>query len=138
MEVKKPNAPEILILGTGIAGLTAALKFAEFAQVTLVCKSDQAEGATRYAQGGIASVWSNEDTFEEHKQDTLIAGAGLCHEEIVDLCVREGPDRVRELIDFGVEFTRSHAVNSADPTEIFDLHREGGHGKRRILHADDL
>ncbi|MGZ3697810.1 MAG: FAD-dependent oxidoreductase, partial [Bdellovibrionota bacterium] len=81
---------KVLILGTGIAGLSAALKFAKQAKVTLVCKADRVEGATRYAQGGIASVWSKQDSFEEHKQDTLVAGAGLCHEEIVDLCVREG------------------------------------------------
>jgi L-aspartate oxidase len=132
------SAPQhVLILGTGIAGLSAALKFAEKARVTLVCKADRAEGSTRYAQGGIASVWSKTDTFEEHVNDTLIAGAGLCHKDIVELTVREGPARVQELIDLGVAFTRSHAP-TADPTETFDLHREGGHGQRRILHAADL
>jgi len=135
---------QILILGTGIAGLSAALKFArpEFpaavsdVQVTLVCKADPMEGSTRYAQGGIASVWSKQDSFEEHQQDTLRAGAGLCHESVVELCVKEGPSRVQELIDLGVCFTKSETT--VDPTEVFDLHREGGHGKRRILHADDL
>src|SRR5579859_990653 len=108
----------VLILGTGIAGLSSALKFADQAsQVTLVCKADAAEGATRYAQGGIASVWSKQDSFEEHKRDTLAAGAGLNHEAIVNLCVHEGPERVRELIALGVEFTRG-----TDPTEVFDLH----------------
>jgi L-aspartate oxidase len=139
--------PEILILGTGIAGLSAALKFAQTCRVTLVSKVEPEEGSTRYAQGGIASVWSKEDSFDEHKKDTHTAGAGLCHEAVVDLCVREGPARVQELIDWGVEFTRSHegrthstAVdpNAIDPTEAFDLHREGGHSQRRILHADDL
>ena len=128
----------VLILGTGVAGLSTALKFAKTQKVTLVCKAERAEGATRYAQGGIASVWSKQDSFEEHKQDTLVAGAGLCHPDIVDLCVREGPARVRELIDLGVEFTKSHSASQKDPTEVFDLHREGGHGKRRILHSDDL
>src|SRR4051812_26475257 len=134
------NSPRVLILGTGIAGLSAALKFAEKGQVTVVCKSDRAEGATRYAQGGIASVWSKQDSFEEHKQDTLVAGAGLCHSDIVNICVHEGPERVRELIDLGVEFTKTNRLGSlpTDPTEVFDLHREGGHGRRRILHADDL
>lgn len=135
---------QILILGTGIAGLSTALKFASSnsspytskAQVTLVCKADPMEGSTRYAQGGIASVWSKHDSFEEHQQDTLRAGAGLCHESIVELCVREGPSRVQELIELGVRFTKSETT--VDPTEVFDLHREGGHGKRRILHADDL
>ena len=127
---QKLRTPQILILGTGIAGLSAALKFAEHANVTLVCKADPAEGATRYAQGGIASVWSDQDSFEAHKQDTLVAGAGLCDEAIVDLCVREGPERVRELIALGVEFTKNN--------QEFDLHLEGGHGLARILHSDDL
>ena len=141
-ETPETQLPQVLILGTGIAGLMSALKFARKARVTLVCKADRTEGATRYAQGGIASVWSKFDSFEEHKRDTLVAGADLCREEIVDLCVREGPERVKELIDLGVEFTKATRVTNAppptDPTEVFDLHREGGHGQRRILHADDL
>lgn len=137
-EVRSQARAQVLILGTGIAGLSAALKFARKGiSVTVVSKDEPAEGATRYAQGGIASVWSKQDSFEEHKRDTLVAGAGLCHDSVVDLCVREGPARVQELIDLGVEFTRSHQA-AADPTEEFDLHREGGHGRRRILHADDL
>ncbi|OFZ22025.1 MAG: L-aspartate oxidase [Bdellovibrionales bacterium GWB1_55_8] len=136
-----------LVLGTGIAGLSTALKFADRGfDVLLVCKGDPAEGSTRYAQGGIASVWSKDDTVEEHIQDTLTAGAGLCNENIVDLCVREGPARVRELIELGVQFTRITPAESAeaspetgtDGAETFSLHREGGHGQRRILHADDL
>lgn len=127
-----------LILGTGIAGLSTALKLAKEFPVTLVCKAEPAEGSTRYAQGGIASVWSKKDSFEEHKNDTRVAGAGLCHADIVDICVQEGPSRVQELIDLGVEFTKTAAGLVGDPAEIFDLHREGGHGQRRILHADDL
>jgi len=126
----------ILILGSGIAGLSAALKYTSQStdiNVTLVSKSTLDEGSTRYAQGGIASVWSKQDSFDEHKYDTVIAGAGLCDEKIVDICVREGPDRVRELIEWGVEFTKA----DHSPHE-YDLHREGGHGKRRILHDDDL
>ena len=134
-----PLNSKVLILGTGIAGLSTALKFAEQSRVTLVCKSNPEEGSTRYAQGGIASVWSKEDSFEEHKKDTHAAGAGLCHPSIVDLCVHEGPARVKELIDLGVEFTKTPPGDSStDPAEVFDLHREGGHGQRRILHADDL
>lgn len=95
-------------------------------------KAQRLEGATRYAQGGIASVWSEQDSFEAHIKDTLNAGAGLCHEEVVGACVREGPLRVRELIDLGVPFTK------VGTTSDYDLHREGGHGQRRILHADDL
>lgn len=137
----QPNG-HVLVLGTGLAGLSAALKFAQHCRVTLVCKSDPAEGSTRYAQGGIASVWSKQDSFEEHYQDTLNAGAGLCHSDIVKICVHEGPDRVRELIELGVEFTKhiptAQDQATTDPAEAFDLHQEGGHGKRRILHADDL
>jgi L-aspartate oxidase len=131
---------QVLVLGSGIAGLSTALKYArKGAKVTVVCKADLAEGATRYAQGGIAAVWAKQDSFEEHKNDTLVAGAGLCREAIVDLCVHEGPDRVQELIDLGVAFTKAHSPShSPDPAEVFDLHREGGHGQRRILHADDL
>jgi L-aspartate oxidase len=143
------RTPHVLILGTGIAGLSAALKFARSTEnpirVTVVAKADAAEGATRWAQGGIAAVWSKDDSIEEHKQDTFVAGGGLCSEKIVDLCVREGPDRVRELIELGVEFTRVASPNGetldptkVDPAEAFDLHREGGHGQRRILHAADL
>jgi L-aspartate oxidase len=134
--------PQVLVLGTGIAGLSTALKFAPHADVTLVCKAEAEEGATRWAQGGIAAVWDKEDTFEEHIQDTLVAGAGLCNRKIAEICVREGPERVRELIELGVEFTKVHLepgqAPPSDPAEVFDLHREGGHGKRRILHADDL
>ncbi len=129
--------PRILVLGTGIAGLSTALKFANSKErefdVTLVSKGKAIEGATRWAQGGIAAVWSKDDSIQEHVKDTLVAGADLCHEDIVRICVEEGPERVRELISLGVEFTRASAT-SPD----FDLHREGGHGQRRILHADDL
>lgn len=126
----------VLILGTGIAGLSTALKLAgqkTDISVTLIAKANADEGSTRYAQGGIASVWSKQDSFEEHKHDTHIAGAGLCNERTVEICVKEGPARVQELIDWGVEFTKA----DHSPHE-YDLHREGGHGKRRILHADDL
>lgn len=120
----------ILVLGTGIAGLSAALKFSRCAHVTLVTKVNCEEGATRYAQGGIASVWSKEDSFEKHIQDTLQAGGNLCNPHIVTLCVQEGPERVQELIELGVEFTKKN--------NEFDLHQEGGHQERRILHSDDL
>lgn len=135
----------LLVLGTGIGGLSTALKLAQRARrentpvtITIVCKETADEGATRYAQGGIASVWSKNDSFAEHVSDTLTAGSGLCRRPIVDLCVREGPSRVQELIDLGVEFTRAHGASGSDPAEAFDLHREGGHGKHRILHANDL
>jgi L-aspartate oxidase len=138
----KHRTPKVLILGSGLAGLSTALQFVEHfsgdIQVTILSKVDAAEGSTRYAQGGIASVWSKDDSFESHVKDTLIAGAGLCRESAVEICVKEGPDRVRELIRWGVEFTKNHSKNNLDPTEEFDLHREGGHEQRRILHAADL
>ena len=127
--------PKILIIGSGIAGLCTAIKAAKLApgaEISIVNKSTPDEGATRYAQGGIAAVWSSRDSFDDHKTDTLRAGAGLCNNHAVETCVREGPLRVQELIDLGVKFTRSEGRNT------YDLHREGGHSRRRILHADDL
>jgi L-aspartate oxidase len=127
------DRPKVLIIGSGIAGLTAAIHFSEFADVKLLAKAALDEGNTRYAQGGIAAVWSKSDSLAEHKHDTLVAGAGLCRESAVDICVSEGPDRIRELIDYGVEFTR----DTISPSD-YDLHREGGHLKRRILHHHDF
>jgi len=133
--------PQVLILGTGIAGLSAALKFAgrdSVTEVTLISKEQAQEGATRYAQGGIASVWSKQDSFAEHVQDTLKAGAGLCNRQTVDLCVHEGPKRVQELIEWGVHFTQTDLGRDEHHGAEYDLHREGGHSQRRILHAADL
>ena len=127
------DPPKVLILGSGIAGLSAAIHFSGFSDVILLSKLSLDEGNTRYAQGGIAGVWSREDSFEEHKNDTLTAGAGLCRESVVDLCIQEGPERIRELISWGVEFTR----DPQSPND-YDLHREGGHHQRRILHAHDF
>ena len=130
----RSSKPKVLILGSGIAGLSAAIHFSEFSDVILLAKSSLSEGNTRYAQGGIATVWSEDDTAEEHKTDTVTAGVGLCHEPTVDLCVNEGPARIRELIEWGVEFTR----DPGKPPQPYSLHREGGHLKRRILHAQDF
>jgi L-aspartate oxidase len=121
---------DVLVIGSGIAGLTFALKVADAARVTLVTKKRRADSNTNYAQGGIAAVMSPTDTFELHVQDTLKAGAGLCHEEAVRELVREGPDRVRELMEWGAAFTTRHGTLS--------LGREGGHSRRRIVHARDL
>jgi len=133
-KMASPKA-KVLIIGTGIAGLSAAIHFSEFSDVILLAKSSLDEGSTRYAQGGIAAVWSKEDSIAEHKTDTLVAGAGLCHEDIVDICVTEGPARIRELIEWGVEFTKGESKGA--PAD-YDLHREGGHHKRRILHTHDF
>src|SRR5258708_24596334 len=127
---------DYLVLGSGIAGLTFALKVAPRGRVAIVTKKDRAESKTNYAQGGIASVTSKEDSFELHVQDTLAAGAGLCKEDVVRTIVEEGPARIQELIELGMKFSERDAP-SEDGGKELDLGREGGHSKRRILHAKD-
>lgn len=123
-----------MILGSGIAGLSFALKAARQGRVAIVTKKSKAESNTNYAQGGIAAVTSREDSFEIHVRDTLEAGAGLCHEKVVRTIVEEGPPRIAELIDLGMKFSeREH-----NGLRELDLGREGGHSKRRILHAKDV
>jgi L-aspartate oxidase len=128
---------DYLILGSGIAGLSFALKVAPRGRVAIVTKKDRAESNTNYAQGGIASVTSKEDTFELHVRDTLAAGAGLCKESVVRTIVEEGPARIQELIELGMKFSERDAP-SEDGGKELDLGREGGHSKRRILHAKDM
>jgi L-aspartate oxidase len=128
---------DYLILGSGIAGLTFALAVAPRGRVAIVTKKDRAESNTNYAQGGIASVTSKEDSFELHVQDTLEAGAGLCKESVVRTIVEEGPARIAELIELGMKFSERDAP-SEDGGKELDLGREGGHSKRRILHAKDV
>ncbi len=120
---------DVLIIGSGIAGLSFALKAAQIGSVTIITKKARAESNTNYAQGGIAAVVAHDDSFQLHIQDTLGAGAGLCHQDAVDVLVKEGPARLRELIDLGVGFTRQD--------ERLDLGREGGHSRNRIVHARD-
>jgi len=122
---------DILVLGSGIAGLSFALQAAEFAAVIIVSKRGADQGSTGRAQGGIAAVLSPDDHFEKHVEDTHVAGAGLCHDVVVNLCVREAPEAIRWLLDTGVELTRR-----ADGQ--LDLGREGGHSERRIAHAGDI
>ncbi len=121
---------DYLIIGSGIAGLTAALKLAPHGSVAIVTKKHQSESNTNYAQGGIASVFDQNDSFDKHIQDTLQAGAGLCHEDAVRLIVEQGPIRVRELFERGVHFTQTQNGQ-------FDLGREGGHRFNRIVHVKD-
>ncbi len=121
---------DVLVLGTGLAGLFYALRAARHGSVRLVSKTVRTESNTAYAQGGIAAVWDPDDSAEAHIRDTLVAGAGLCQSEAVEQTVREGPDRIRELIELGVHFSQREGN--------YSLHREGGHSARRILHADDL
>ncbi|MEO0453330.1 MAG: L-aspartate oxidase [Verrucomicrobiota bacterium] len=125
---------DYLVLGSGIAGLTYALKAAETGTVTILTKKHRAESNTNYAQGGIASVTSKEDSFELHVADTLDAGAGLCREGVVRAIVTEGPGRIQELIDIGVRFSEREEVFGGG----FDLGKEGGHSKRRVLHSKDM
>ena len=128
---------DFLVLGSGIAGLTFALKVAPRGRVAIVTKKDRAESSTNYAQGGIASVTSKEDSFELHVRDTLEAGAGLCKENVVRTIVEEGPARIRELIELGMKFSEREIPKSSGAHEL-DLGKEGGHSKRRILHAKDM
>ncbi len=128
---------DFLVLGSGIAGLSFALKVAPRGRVAIITKKDRAESNTNYAQGGIAAVTGKDDTFELHVKDTLEAGAGLCKEKVVRTIVEEGPARIHELIELGMKFSESE--NRADDgSRELDLGREGGHSRRRILHAKDM
>jgi L-aspartate oxidase len=120
---------DFLVIGSGLAGLAFALQASRHGKVAVITKRDMVESATNYAQGGIASVFSEEDTFAAHIDDTITAGAGICHEDVVRMVVEEGPEVIRNLIDWGVRFTISG--------DTYDLTREGGHSKRRVLHTDD-
>src|SRR6266436_3489712 len=128
---------DFLVLGSGIAGLSFALKVAPHGRVAIVTKKNRAESNTNYAQGGIAAVTSREDSFEMHVRDTLEAGAGLCKENVVRTIVQEGPERIHELIELGMKFSERQDPQNHGHHEL-DLGKEGGHSKRRILHAKDV
>ncbi len=128
---------DFLILGSGIAGLSFALKVAPHGRVAIITKKNKAESNTNYAQGGIAAVTSKEDSFESHVRDTLESGAGLCNEAVVRQIVEEGPARIQELIELGMKFSESEDARSHGRHEL-DLGKEGGHSQRRILHAKDV
>ena len=125
---------DFLIIGSGIAGLTYALKVAAYGSVAIVTKKDKKESNTNYAQGGIAAVVAPDDSIELHVQDTITAGAGLCKPDIVRMVVSEGPERIKDLLAWGVPFTRRTKGGAPE----FDLGMEGGHSRRRILHVQDL
>lgn len=127
---------DFLVLGSGIAGLTFALKVSGRGRVALVTKKNRADSSTNWAQGGVASVTSPEDSFALHIRDTLEAGAGLCREEAVRCIVEEGPARIAELIALGTQFTDREIPGAPGRREL-DLTQEGGHSRRRILHAKD-
>lgn len=122
---------DVVVVGSGVAGLSVALKLAEHGTVVVVTKKERAESNTNYAQGGIAAVVGSGDRLELHARDTFVAGAGLCHSPAVWNLVREGPARVRDLMAWGVRFSRAGAA------EELALGREGGHSRRRIVHAED-
>ena len=125
---------EVVVVGSGIAGLSFALKAAEHARVLLLTKKNAAESNTNYAQGGIACVTSSEDSAELHIRDTMESGAGLCRERVVREVVQDGPARVAELVALGVKFTERKNGSHQEP----DLGKEAGHSKRRVLHAGDI
>lgn len=125
---------DVLIIGSGAAGLSLALKLADHAQVHLLSKGPLAEGSTLYAQGGIAAVFDETDSIESHVADTLIAGAGLCDEAVVEYTARQAPDAIQWLINQGVPFDTEPSVQGK---AAYHLTREGGHSHRRIFHAAD-
>ncbi|MBT8453179.1 MAG: L-aspartate oxidase [Deltaproteobacteria bacterium] len=123
---------DYLVLGTGVAGLSFALEAARHSRVSIVTKRSRSDSATNWAQGGIAAVLDPTDSFEAHVADTLGTGGGLSHRDIVEMVVRDGPDRIRELMDLGAKFSRTEEGLS------LDLTREGGHSARRVVHAGDI
>jgi L-aspartate oxidase len=132
---KKIISTDFLVIGSGISGLTFALKTAtkfKDAKITIVTKDEQSESNTKYAQGGIATVYNRTvDSFEQHINDTLVAGDGLCDEDVVKMVVGDAPKRLQELIDWGTKFDENEKGN-------YDLGREGGHSQNRILHHTDI
>lgn len=121
---------DFLVVGSGIAGLSYALKVAEHGKVCILTKTNASEGSTKYAQGGIAAVMYDTDSFDKHIADTLVAGDGICNREVVEMTIREAPERIKELVQYGVNFDKDRGGR-------FDLHREGGHSEFRILHHKD-
>lgn len=121
---------DVLIIGSGIAGLYSAIKCAEFCNVIIVTKKEKSDSSTNFAQGGIASVIGSDDSYVKHIEDTLIAGAGLCNKEMVKILVENGPERINELIEIGAEFTFSGGK--------LELGQEGGHSRKRIIHSKDF
>jgi len=128
------NATDVLIVGSGVAGLSLALRLADTAKVTVLAKADLTQGSSLYAQGGVAAVLNDADSFSAHIQDTLQAGGGLCHPDTVEFTVQRGPAAIRWLIDQGVGFTRELGP---DGRPHYHLTREGGHSHRRVIHAAD-
>lgn len=132
---QKSYKSDFLVIGSGIAGLAFAIKASQIGTVNIVTKKKDCDSNTNYAQGGIASVLSPDDSFENHINDTFEAGAGLCNEKSVRMLVKDGPDRINELIEWGTNFTYKE---NEEGQKILDLGKEGGHSRNRIAHAKDL
>nr|HMU02755.1 FAD-dependent oxidoreductase [Saprospiraceae bacterium] len=126
---------DILVIGAGVAGFSFAIRMAEARpdlKITVLTKTNEKESNTSYAQGGVAAVWDNDiDNYAKHVADTLDAGDGICDENIVDIVVKEGPERVKDIIEWGARFDKNKAGE-------YDLGREGGHSENRILHYKDI
>ncbi|MCK5845422.1 MAG: L-aspartate oxidase, partial [Victivallales bacterium] len=129
---------DFLVIGSGIAGLTTALHLAERGSVAVVTRREIDEANTTYAQGGVACVLDHTDTFEEHVADTLEAGAGLCDEATVRTIVENGPTAIKSIIELGAVFTTRGDLGEESHKDEFHLGREGGHKKRRVIHAGDI
>ena len=125
---------DYLVVGTGIAGMMSALNLSKLGRVIILTKKESAESNTNYAQGGIACVVKPDDSFERHVSDTLRAGDGLCAENVVNSIISKGPERIAELEQLGIEFAERHDAAG----DGYDLGKEGGHTKRRVLHAGDI
>ena len=132
MKYKQKNTADFLIIGSGVAGLSYALDVAKYGTVSIVTKKRLAESNTNYAQGGIASVFNKNDSFDLHIQDTLNAGAGLCNKKAVEFIIKNGPEKIKKLIELGVEF------NKEKNDKKLALVKEGGHTKSRIVFANDV
>ncbi len=132
---QKIMTSDYLVIGSGIAGLSFAIKASDKGTVNIITKKNNFDSNTNYAQGGIASVISPEDSFKDHIKDTLTAGAGICNEKAVRILVKNGPDRLKELIEWGARFS---TVTDSGGKKVLDLGREGGHTYNRIAHAKDL
>jgi L-aspartate oxidase len=126
---------DVLIIGSGAAGLSLALKLADHSKVAVLSKNALIEGATLYAQGGVSAVLDKHDSIESHVEDTLTTGAGLCDPKIVEFVVKHAQESIDWLVDIGVDFTRSN--HSSKKSSVFHLHKEGGHSHRRVIHAAD-
>ncbi|MBF0248745.1 MAG: FAD-binding protein, partial [Alphaproteobacteria bacterium] len=133
-QTSSPHSFDVLVVGSGAAGLNLALELAAFARVAVITKSALKESNTYYAQGGIAAVLDERDSVESHIQDTLVAGAGLCDEDAVRFVVEHGREAIDTLAHYGVEFTRRTSASGQDE---YHLTREGGHSHRRVVHAAD-